>query len=176
MWVWSLASLSGLRIWCCHKLPCGSQMKLRSYVAVVVAKASSCSSNSIPSLGTSICCRCSCKKKKKKKKSQPIPRESEQFWEKSNLGAIFLYLCSPSITWDPCLSVNNSLSPKRPNQKVELPDLPQKRTCVQRGSQEGEKNGCLAPCRPLSESTTDTSFPPLPASVSPFCPLRNVHC
>ena len=45
MWLWSLASLSGLRI--------------LSYY--------SCSSNSTPSLGTTICCRCGPKKQKKKK-------------------------------------------------------------------------------------------------------------
>ena len=33
MWVLSLASLSGLRIWCCHKLWHRSQMLLRSSVA-----------------------------------------------------------------------------------------------------------------------------------------------
>ena len=33
----SLASLSGLRIWCCHELWCRSQMQLRSGVAVAVA-------------------------------------------------------------------------------------------------------------------------------------------
>ena len=47
MWLWSLASLSGLRI--------------LSYY--------SCSSNSTPSLGTTICCRCGPKKQKKKKAS-----------------------------------------------------------------------------------------------------------
>ena len=47
MWVWSLALLSGL----------GS--------GIAVAVASSCSSNSAPNLGTSICHRCGPKKKKK---------------------------------------------------------------------------------------------------------------
>ena len=49
MWVWSLASLSGLKICHCCKL----QWCCR------------CSSNSTPCLGTSICCRCSHKKEKK---------------------------------------------------------------------------------------------------------------
>ena len=54
----SLALLSGLRIWYCQELWYRSQMWLRSCTAVAVAKAGSCSSNSTPSLGTSICCRC----------------------------------------------------------------------------------------------------------------------
>ena len=37
MWVWSLASLSGLRIWHCHKLWCRWQTWLRSCFAVAVA-------------------------------------------------------------------------------------------------------------------------------------------
>ena len=39
VWVLSLASLSGLRIWCCHKLQCRSQMWLGSGIAVAVVKA-----------------------------------------------------------------------------------------------------------------------------------------
>ena len=38
-WVQSLASLSGLRIWCCRELWCRSQMGLGSCVAVAVAAA-----------------------------------------------------------------------------------------------------------------------------------------
>ena len=34
VWVQSLDSLSGLRIWHCHELQCRSQMQLRSHVAV----------------------------------------------------------------------------------------------------------------------------------------------
>ena len=37
VWVRSLASLSGLRIWCCHELWCMSQMQLGSRVAVALA-------------------------------------------------------------------------------------------------------------------------------------------
>ena len=57
MHVQSLASLSGLRIWCCHEQWCRLQMWLRSRIVVAVAWAGSCSSDSTPSLGTSICCR-----------------------------------------------------------------------------------------------------------------------
>ena len=63
-----LASLSGLRIWGCHKLRCRSQMWLRSGVAVAVVQACRCSSNLTPSLRISIRCTCSLKKKNGSKK------------------------------------------------------------------------------------------------------------
>ena len=66
-WVRSLILLSGLRIWCCHELRHRSQTRLRSGVAVAVAQASSYSSDSTPSLGTSICHKCGPKKKKERK-------------------------------------------------------------------------------------------------------------
>ena len=76
MWVPSLASLSGLRIRRCHELQCRSQTQLRSHIAVAVVQASSYSSDSTPSLGTSICLGCGPKKQsinqstvKKKKKT-----------------------------------------------------------------------------------------------------------
>ena len=65
--VQSLALFSGLRIWHCHKMQCSSQMWFGSGVALAVVQASSCSSNSIPSLGNSICHRCGPKTKKKYK-------------------------------------------------------------------------------------------------------------
>src|SRR5512134_2112105 len=65
----SLPLLSGLRIWRCRELWCRLQTQLGSHVAVSVMQDGSCSSNSTPSLGTSICHRCSPKKFKKKKKS-----------------------------------------------------------------------------------------------------------
>jgi len=66
----SLALLSGLRIWLCGKPWCRSQRQLKSRVAMAVA--GSCSSNSAPTLRTSICHRCGPTKvkKKRKKKSQ----------------------------------------------------------------------------------------------------------
>ena len=72
-WIWlgimklrvqSLPLLSGLRIQHCCELWCRSQARLGSGVAVAVVYASSCSSNSAPSLGTSICRRCGPKKQK----------------------------------------------------------------------------------------------------------------
>ena len=71
MQVPSLASLSGLRIQHCHELWWRSQTWLRALVAVAVALAlamavaGSCSSDSTPSLGTSICHRHSSKKQNK---------------------------------------------------------------------------------------------------------------
>ena len=68
--VWSLASLSGLRIWHCHELWCRSKTQLGSQVAVAVVQASGHSSDSTPSLGTSIYCGCGPRKDKKKKKEE----------------------------------------------------------------------------------------------------------
>ena len=62
MCVWSLASLSRLRIQRCHELWCRSQTQLRSGIAMAVPWASSCSSNSMPSLEISMYCRCGAKK------------------------------------------------------------------------------------------------------------------
>ena len=66
MQVQSLASLGRLRIQCCHELCCRSQMWLGSGVAVAVVSAGSCSSNSTPSLGTSICAGTALKRKGKR--------------------------------------------------------------------------------------------------------------
>ena len=63
----SLASLSGLRIWCCCELRCRSQMWLVSCVAVAVAVTGSCSSYWTLSLGTSSICYKRGPKKQKKK-------------------------------------------------------------------------------------------------------------
>ena len=66
MQVPSLASLRGLRIWHCHELWYRMQTQLGSGIAVAVA--SSCSSNSTPHLGTSICHRCSPKRQTDRQK------------------------------------------------------------------------------------------------------------
>ena len=67
MRVQSLALLSVLRIWRCSELWCRSKTWLGSRIAVAVAVAvvGSCSSDSTPSLVTSICHKCSTKKEKK---------------------------------------------------------------------------------------------------------------
>ena len=68
MQVWFLSSLSWLRVWHCHDL----QHKLKTCPGscVAVAVASSCRSDSTPSLGTSICHRCIPKKQKKRKRKK----------------------------------------------------------------------------------------------------------
>ena len=66
MWVPSLASLSGSVIQHCCELWCRSQTWLGPCVSVTVVKADSSSSNSAPSLGTSICCVALKGQKKKK--------------------------------------------------------------------------------------------------------------
>ena len=63
----TLALLSQLRILHCHELWYSSQRWLRSCVAVAVTQASSYSSDSTPSLGSSICHEYSPKKTKPKK-------------------------------------------------------------------------------------------------------------
>ena len=66
MGVWSWTLLTGLtRIWRCLSCSIGHGCGSGSGLAVGVAWVGSCSSNSTPSLGTSVCCRCSCKKKNK---------------------------------------------------------------------------------------------------------------
>ena len=71
MQVQSLASPSGLRIQRCQKLRCSLQMQLGSSVAV--AEASTCSSDSTPGLGTSICHRCGLKRERDDMVSGKIP-------------------------------------------------------------------------------------------------------
>ena len=73
----SLDSLGGLRIQCRHELCCWLKMWLRSNVAVAVAMDGSCSSDSTPSLGTSICHGCSLKKQKKKRKKKIVLKGAE---------------------------------------------------------------------------------------------------
>ena len=71
-WVWFLALLSGLRIWRCCELWCTSQTQLGSQVAVAVAQAGSCSSDSIGPLAQELpyaeSAALKWKEKKKKKK------------------------------------------------------------------------------------------------------------
>ena len=65
-----LTLLSGLRIRRCRELWYGLQTWLGSRVAVALAKASSCSSDLTPSLGTSICCGCGPRKDRKRKEKK----------------------------------------------------------------------------------------------------------
>ena len=66
MGVQSLGYLSESGIRCCHELWCRLKMPLGSCIAVAVGEASKCSSDSTPSLGTSICHGCGPKKSKTK--------------------------------------------------------------------------------------------------------------
>ena len=68
--IWSLASLSGLRIQRCHEPWCRLQTWLGSHIAVAVVQARSYSSDQTPILGTSICFRYSPKRTKKEKKKK----------------------------------------------------------------------------------------------------------
>ena len=55
-----------------------SQTQFGSYVAVAVVEAGSCSFDSAPSVGTSICSGCSLKKKKKRKKKEKGRKEERK--------------------------------------------------------------------------------------------------
>ena len=71
-----VGSTPGLAQWvndqCCCGLQCSSQTRLRPSVAVAVVQAGSCTSDSTPSLGTSMCCRCHPKKQKRKKEKESM--------------------------------------------------------------------------------------------------------
>ena len=91
--VWSLVSLSGIQRW--RGLWRRLQMQFRSGVAVAVIQAGSCSSDSPPSLGTSICQGYSPKKQKKKKKT--LPNGNYQQNTENSLKWIWLKTC---VIWD----------------------------------------------------------------------------
>ena len=91
-WVQFLASLSGLRIWCCPELWGRSQTRLRSHVAVAVVEASSCSSDWTLSLGTSIRLGCGPKDKKRKEKER---KEKDELFPKGEKGNSFHILKEP---------------------------------------------------------------------------------
>ena len=78
-WVWSLASLSGSGIWRCHELWCRSW--LGCLIAVAVVQAGSCSSNTTPSLGTSICYKYGPKKQNKWK----TPKQNNDYEVGTNI-------------------------------------------------------------------------------------------
>ena len=71
-------------------------MLLRSGVAMAVVQAGSNSSDSTPSLGTSICLECSLKKKKEKKRRRVFPDNVGGVTFGNPGGCVFL---SISLTW-----------------------------------------------------------------------------
>ena len=81
--VQSLASLSRLRIRCCRELGCGLQTQLGTRVAV--AQAGSCSSDSTPSLGTSVCHRCGPKTKTEQNKKNKRRCSNSNGWTQEQL-------------------------------------------------------------------------------------------
>ena len=95
LWVRSLASLSGLRIWRC--VSCGVGCRRGSDV-VLLWLCCSCSSNSTPGLGTSICRRCGPKKKENKKLKTPLMEREGWF--------ILLFLPFESICFSPPMRHN----------------------------------------------------------------------
>ena len=95
MQVWSLASLSGLRIQHCCELQCRSQMWLGFGIALAVVQDRSCSSNLTPSLGTSMCCRYGPLKKKKKRYFL--------YWIILNLQHQYQQKCNSTVVWKPQL-------------------------------------------------------------------------
>ena len=111
--VQSLASLSRLRNWPGFELWCRSQMQLWSLVAV----AGSYSSDSTPSLGTSICLGCSPLKKRKKIKLREWNCQSNWWFGGQILGKCqdnlqkFTKKTAPRAPFESCLT---SLPPAFP--------------------------------------------------------------
>ena len=89
--VWCPALLSGLSTQHCCELWCRSQTRLRPCVAMAVAQAGSCSSETTPNLGTSMCCKCDPKKEEEKEKKKNI------CWIKLCLIIIIMILCFSSF-------------------------------------------------------------------------------
>ena len=87
--VQSLASLSGLRIWHCHELLCRLQTRLGSCVSAAMLYASSCSSDSTPSLETSICHRCGPKKQNKTQNTWSTWPNISSCWLSSTFSSTF---------------------------------------------------------------------------------------
>ena len=93
MQVRSLTLIRGLRIRRCGKLWCTSLMQLRFGVAAAVVQAGSCSSDSTPSLRTSICCGCSPKKWKEKKRKREKGNDYKSSNRTHNIMTVLLTIC-----------------------------------------------------------------------------------
>ena len=83
-WVYSLALFSGLRIQHCRELWCRLQTWLGSGITMAVVQASGYSSDSTPSLGTSVCYRCS--------PNPPTPKSYHNYFI-TVLSFIIYFLC-----------------------------------------------------------------------------------
>ena len=113
MKVRSLASLRGLRIWRCRELWCRLQprtsgsveMILTSSICVVamaVAQAGSCSSNSAPSPGMSICLKWGPKEKRKKRNGENWTMKASMWGAESFFTlARFLHRIRNADVWGP---------------------------------------------------------------------------
>ena len=89
MWVRSLASFSGLRIWHCHELLwCRSQTRLGSGIAVAVVQASGCSSDLTPNLGKYAAGVAVKRQKKKERKKRKPPANQKKHTTQSKNGQI----------------------------------------------------------------------------------------
>ena len=107
MWVWSLASLSGLRIWHCCELWCSSQKLLGSCFGVAVVYSGSCSSYSTPAWETPCTTGVSLKKQNKTKQNKTKTKKKERMthmyegslglfiWRTDRSGVIY---CTETLT------------------------------------------------------------------------------
>ena len=110
----SLASLSGLKMQCCHKLGLVVTDVARIWHCCGNGAGPNCSSDLTPSLGTSICRRCG-HTKKKKKKGQLYSQAYESFPLIKKLNYIskywrFLYVFRVSVNWTLIQAINWSYS------------------------------------------------------------------
>ena len=133
MWVESLASLSGLRIRHCRELWYWSQIQLRSHVdvAVAVVQAGSCSSDSIPSLGTSMGHTCGPRKQKTNKQKPPIRWTTYQSQSPIPSSFCLAFNAPPNQVLNclPSLGSSTSSSSTKPCPQPRLRDLSRPALC-----------------------------------------------
>ena len=103
----SLVSLSGLRSRRCRELWCRSHPRLGCHpIAIAMAKAGSCGSNSTPRLGTFIRCKCGPKKKKKERKQLAFRKGRQERWHEG--ATIFVVMSSRPRAPPPITTMNQS--------------------------------------------------------------------
>ena len=108
MRVLSLAPFSRLRIWHCHELWYRSHLQFGSGV-VAVAYAGSCSSDSTPSLGTSICHKCGSKKIRKKEGRKDGSRKRGRKKERKDKVRTFWIIVNSEVANTICKSTTPQL-------------------------------------------------------------------